>query len=211
MALDIVRSFKFPFQDPDWVTKLVVGGLLGLLPVLNLLAVGYVLEVMRAGTEGREEMPPWEAWADKFVLGLVSFLIGFLYLLVPVAVMVAGGAGAALGWPGMPLFAGGTMLAVLLMLAVAFLLPMALAHYAATNRLAAAFALGEIAARIAAVAADYLAAFVLSLTASVLTGLLVAVPLLGPPVAVFAGFYFSVVFASAFGMLYQRGEAGAAG
>jgi len=42
--MDIGRAFKFMFDDESWITKILLGGILGLVPILNFVLYGYQLE-----------------------------------------------------------------------------------------------------------------------------------------------------------------------
>jgi len=45
--MDIGRSFKFMFEDEGWITKILIGGILGLIPIVNFVIYGYQLEVIK--------------------------------------------------------------------------------------------------------------------------------------------------------------------
>ena len=53
MVFDLGDLLKYPFDDQKWVEKLLIGSALSLIPIINLFAVGYTLESMRAGIVGR--------------------------------------------------------------------------------------------------------------------------------------------------------------
>lgn len=202
--VDFTRSLKFPFQDEEWVTKILVGGLLNLLPIVNFLSMGFALETMRNGTRGQEEMPEWQDWGDKFMLGLIAFVIGFIYSLIPVIIMTAGGAGGVLagGLAGGGLFGGSALIGILLWLAIIFFMPMAMANYVAKQQFGAAFALGEILEHIKPVLGNYAIAYVLALVLAFFLVLVAFIPVIGWIIAIFGSFYVGVVFASVFGQLY---------
>ena len=41
--MDLREYLLFPFRDPDWVRKLLLGCVVTLLPVVNILTLGYFL------------------------------------------------------------------------------------------------------------------------------------------------------------------------
>ncbi len=52
--MDIGKSFGFMFKDESWISRVLVGGLLGLVPILNFVIYGYMLEVIKNVSEDRE-------------------------------------------------------------------------------------------------------------------------------------------------------------
>jgi len=73
------KAFTFAFDDEEWVMKIILGGVFALLsPVLVGIpfVLGYMLELIRNVAEGRERpLPAWDELGDKFVQGLVLFVI----------------------------------------------------------------------------------------------------------------------------------------
>lgn len=48
IKMDIGRSFTYVTQDQDWIKKVLLGGVITLIPVVGpFFALGYVLETMR--------------------------------------------------------------------------------------------------------------------------------------------------------------------
>ncbi len=44
--MDFAKAFSFVFDDPDWVQKIVIGGLVSLIPVIGwLLGLGYMVAI----------------------------------------------------------------------------------------------------------------------------------------------------------------------
>ncbi|MGE5544986.1 MAG: DUF4013 domain-containing protein, partial [Bacillota bacterium] len=70
---DIGEVLKYPFEDQKWVEKILIGGALNVIPVINLFSTGYTLESMRAGIRGEMTLPDWGDWGSKFVAGLLVF------------------------------------------------------------------------------------------------------------------------------------------
>jgi hypothetical protein len=198
--VNFTRSLKYPFQDSDWLTKLIVGGLLNLVPVANLLSAGFSLEAMRMGTQGHEKLPEWENWLDKFVLGLMGAIISVIYSLIPIILMTAGGLGSD-GATG-----AGLLLGTMALFLVAFLMPMIMANYVARQQFGAAFSLGEVFDHLKVVLGDFIVAWVLAIVIAFFMFLVMFIPIVGWIIALFAGFYIQVVFANIFGQLYYQGS-----
>jgi hypothetical protein len=70
-VVDYERAIKFPVQERDWIAKVAVGSLIGLVPVVNFAQQGYALEVLRRVAYGEaEELPAWDQFGRYFVKGL---------------------------------------------------------------------------------------------------------------------------------------------
>ena len=74
------------FGRPGWVAKALWGGLLSFVPVLNVLALGYLVEYTLRLRRLREwELPEWrdQNFPNLFVEGLRALLILLAYVGVP--------------------------------------------------------------------------------------------------------------------------------
>ncbi|MFW5883665.1 MAG: DUF4013 domain-containing protein, partial [Verrucomicrobiota bacterium] len=59
------------FEDRRWPQKLAVGGVISFVPILNLVALGYLLRFqVQARRSGNFHMPDWANWGTLFVDGL---------------------------------------------------------------------------------------------------------------------------------------------
>lgn len=101
---DSIRDLvRFPFQDPNWQNRFVIGAALTLanlfVPLLPSLVVsGYALQVMRQAIEGQElSLPPWDDWGGLLLDGLRAALVSLVFLLPGMVVL----------WAGMGLYFGG--------------------------------------------------------------------------------------------------------
>ncbi len=81
---------RFPFDDPKWQTKALIGGLLAfgamwgamcIAPlVLILPLLGYMVRVMRPVIKGEPPaLPEWDEWGALFKYGLRVWVVGFVY------------------------------------------------------------------------------------------------------------------------------------
>lgn len=91
--MDVERALKAPLEDEGWVSKVLIGGVLSLVPIAGLITVGYALQVLDAARRGERCLLPWEAWGAKFVSGLVAFIVTVVYFLPGTALLFPGG-----GW-----------------------------------------------------------------------------------------------------------------
>ncbi len=80
--MDIGKAFTFPFDDEDWVKKLIIGAVLLIIPIVNFITFGYMIRTMRNVAEGRAKpLPEWDQWGDDFMKGLMVVLAAFIYSL----------------------------------------------------------------------------------------------------------------------------------
>jgi len=102
--MDIGKSFGFMFKDESWVSRVLIGGLLGLVPILNFVIYGYMLEVIKNVSEDRElPLPTWDDFGGKFMRGLMVVIAGLIYsipliviwVVYFVAAMLIGGAASS--------------------------------------------------------------------------------------------------------------------
>lgn len=215
--LDVEQTLKYPAGDQEWVVKTVIGAVLNLIPIVNFLAAGYLLEVTRMGAEGREGLPVWENWGDKFINGLLVFVISLIYMLIPMIIMGLGGFSGMAGFMrhgyegyGMAGFGFMMVLGTILALVIGFFMPMALTHFAVTGNFGAAFEFSTILERIKAVFGSYLVTFVLFIVLVIVISMVLGIiPVLGVLISLFVNFYLSMAFFYQFGRLYT--EAGNSG
>ena len=154
--MDFETNFKKPFTD---VKKLLIGILLSIVPVVNFLAVGYMLETARKSMKKDTSLPEWEGWSDLFVKGLLSIVIEAIYF-IPAAIV-----GLIFMWPvmikAMPMMMAGQIpnigemiagmgsmmmglgLAALLALFAAYIAPSAIFHFL-NGTFADAFKFGDV-------------------------------------------------------------------
>jgi len=82
------QVLSYPFRDPKWLEKFLIGSLLFLVSFLVLpllLIYGYFAEMLRNAIAGMElALPEWDDWEKKFTDGAKLFLIGLIYM-APIA------------------------------------------------------------------------------------------------------------------------------
>lgn len=194
MNLDWKILFKFPFNDKRWVRKLLVGSALSIIPIINVITLGYFLACIRHGVLFRQHLPDWKLLDIYLQEGLWALLIIVIYLLVPfLGIFILG---------GIP-FIGGFFTSLLL-LGMGLLIPMALAHFAVCKRVEDAFRIGEIIRLIVNGQPMYTIVY---LTAVFLFSLLLILTVLIPILILISGllfFYAGVVISFSFGYIYAR-------
>jgi hypothetical protein len=86
--MDATRSFKYVFEDKDWIKKVLIGGVLNIIPVIGQAFMwGYGLRQLKNVTEGRElPLPEWNDWGGDLMRGIMVFL-GYLVYAIPLIIL----------------------------------------------------------------------------------------------------------------------------
>ena len=227
--MDAGKSFSFPFEDKDWLSKLGLGAVISLVPVLNFAWSGYLVEILRNVMKNHPEpLPTWDDLDQKFREGLLLFGAGLLYasplfiaLCLPLSMTAFSGlfsgnsdlqeisqrmleAGGVLFFCFLGFF-------LLYGLVLSILYPAILLLFAREGTFAACFKLREAFEMISKNPAAFFTAWGLSLAASIGVGLLIAfvnlvvswVPCIGWIIGMFlsmiSGTYITAVYAHLFG------------
>jgi hypothetical protein len=84
----IADAFVWPLRDPQWVSKVVIIGLLLLIPIVGALnGLGWMLACLDRLRAGEEKLPP--ANLTYLGRGLRLFVVNIVYLVVFVVVVLA--------------------------------------------------------------------------------------------------------------------------
>ncbi len=81
--MDINRSITFIFNDPDWIKKLAIAGLVSLIPVVGIFVLlGWALEITRRVIMGDNEvLPDFGDFGGMMGNGFKVFVVQLLYSL----------------------------------------------------------------------------------------------------------------------------------
>ena len=203
--MDFGLSFSFPFQDEEWVKKIVLTAVISLIPIIGQLAlIGWLVELTRRVIRGdTEPLPDWADFGGILVLGLKMFAIGFVYALplmfatIPMAIfdsLIDSDSAAVLYTIVTLCF---SCFALIYGLALAFFFPAAVGELAATDNLGAAINPMNIIAHLRAAPSAYLLAFLGTIVAGFLSGFGI--------ILCFVGVIFTTVYAYAVqGHLYGQ-------
>jgi hypothetical protein len=214
--MDYGKAFTFVFDDEEWVQKIVIGGILSLIPIVNLIVLGYGLKVLKNVADGEEKpLPKWDDFADYFVQGLVSFLGGLIWA---APLIVVGILSSVIGWTtgyephsgqsawyysGQACIGGLNCLSALYGLFMAVVLPAAYTKYAIHNEFGAFFRFGEIFKYITANLANYVIALLLIWVARFIAGFGLIFCCVG---VLFTGFWATLVSNHLLGQVYRASE-----
>jgi hypothetical protein len=96
---DLSKAFSYMFDDPSWVTKVIIAALFMLLSVVGLgifVLLGYFVELtQRVMRREQYPLPEWKDVGVKFVLGFKYFVVLFVYalpvifLIIPLVLLAA--------------------------------------------------------------------------------------------------------------------------
>jgi hypothetical protein len=88
--VDVGRAINYVFQDPDWVKKIAIGGVLLLLPVVGWLIVsGYYMRNARNVALGDDSrLPEWNDFGGDLVRGALYFVTGIVWALPVIVISV---------------------------------------------------------------------------------------------------------------------------
>lgn len=100
--MDIGRAYTFITSDPKWISKILIGAAVSLVPILNLALYGYALDVLKRVYDGSDlPLPEWDDFGDYFIRGLlvtIGIFIWQLPLLLLICPVVIAGTIAESGW-----------------------------------------------------------------------------------------------------------------
>ncbi len=175
--MDIGRAFTYMFDDEDWLKKIAIGGLIMLVPILNLVALGYAIRALRNAREGRElPLPEWDDWGGDFVRGLLISVGMFIYSLPAIIAVLVGVLSAGTFDEQWCMWAGicpGMVWALL----VAFITPALYLQYAKHDSFVSLFYVKEIWHIVSDKFSTYLVAALMSLVACIAASVIGSVAL----------------------------------
>jgi uncharacterized protein DUF4013 len=207
--MDIGRAFTYFSEDVNWVKKVLIGGVVTLIPIVNFAATGYWLTQTKNVYEGHElPLPEWDSFGDYFVKGLIAVVGEFIYSLpaillyccafiVPASLLGTNRQGESQASPAASLlvFCGACLL-LLYGLALVVFLPALLTRYAITGEFSALFQFAPAMQLIQFNVSNYIIAVLLFLVANFIAGFGFIACLIG---IVFTTFWSTLVAAYLFG------------
>lgn len=87
--MDIGKAFGFVFEDEEWVSKLLLGTVIMLIPIFGWFALmGYAIEVLRkVKADNPRPLPAWDDIGQYFVDGLMFWVATLIYS-IPILIVV---------------------------------------------------------------------------------------------------------------------------
>ncbi|MDX1763449.1 MAG: DUF4013 domain-containing protein [bacterium] len=214
--LDLRQEFEQPTEDPGWIVKVIIGGVLmmashwqWLFFLLAFFSLGYIYRYFKSRLEKVDEglLPEWRSWQDLFIKGIVIFLIFFGYFLIPRisyevtdSILMGGVLAKLVALIFMAITA-------LLYVAALFLIPMAIAEYTKSDQISTAFNLKSVWNKIMDVGDDYFKAVLLTIVTIIALYIIRLFPVIGPIAGALVGFYAALVIASTYGQICRQAYA----
>jgi hypothetical protein len=212
--MEIGKAFGFVTEDEQWITKVLIGGLIQFVPLLGTIAIlGYSYRVAQNVARGNPRpLPAWGEFGDFLGRGFFALVIQIVYLL-PLIVLygvflfltVAGAAAAedseavagVLGLLSLCLIP----LQLVVALVCVFASLAAIMRYLATDSLGEAFKFGEVIATLR----NHIGSFLMILVVGILAGLVAGLGVIACGIGVlFTGFYAQCVIGHVIGQAMQR-------
>jgi len=201
------NSFEYAkklFSDLGRLAILIV---LDIIPIVNLIVLGYMTRVAKE-TPMSLEPPPLRDYGDMFIQGLKVAIAVFLYMLVPVIIIVLGAGTFIFGAFGMEMFplafgalgVGLFIVGIILAFAIAIIMAMAIVHMVKNNSFGKAFAVGEILGIIGKIGwGKYILWLIIMFVIAVIVGAIGSIPAIG--------WIISLIIAPIFGVFVWRSAA----
>lgn len=212
--MDIGKSFSYVFEDPNWAGKIIIGGLITLIPIIGwIFVMGYLIAIARNVINGDPQpLPEWSDFGQMLVDGIYGIVIAFVYAL-PIIILACIFAVAVLllapdNGDASLLFTLTTCCFVFLVLIYAVLvgwlfIPAALGRYAETDDLASSLRFGEVLDVSRADPVAFLIALLIAWVASFLAVFGILLCCIG---VIFTTFYAQCVTGHIYGQAYVRAK-----
>ena len=187
--MDIGKAFSYPFEDDEWLTKLFLGAIVSIVPILNFAWSGYTVDILRNVIDGvARPLPSWSDFGEKFVKGFIIWAAGFIYSLpaiiiacIPFGLLVipASMEGSDISEALISAFTGIGIVLICLMAIYLLLLtiyyPAVYINFARKGSFGSCFEFGEIFSIISENTSKYLTAWLVSIGGAIVVGIVVAV------------------------------------
>lgn len=229
--MNIGKSFSYPFEDSKWLSKLFIGAIVSIVPILNFAWAGYLVDLVK-NVINRDALPlpEWTGFGEKFMKGLFIVVAGFVYALPVVCLATIFGttAGVTLGnvteqgavdtlgsvFSGVGILLGCLM--ALYGLALSFFYPAMIINFAEKETFGSLFEIGAIIKVATSRLSPYLTAWIIGIVAAVVVGIVLGlvttvlgiIPCLGWLLAWIiggiGGVYISTIWAHLFGQVVSE-------
>lgn len=81
------RAFSYVFEDKNWLSKILIAGLISLIPIVGqFYLMGWMVEIVRRTKAGRTDILPTTHFSYFLTLGLKLFVVCLIYS-IPVIIL----------------------------------------------------------------------------------------------------------------------------
>lgn len=219
--MDLGRAFSFVTEDEEWISKIVIGGLIQIIPIIGQLAlIGYVFETARNVMRGSERpLPGWNEFGKLLGMGFAGFVISLVYtapllivmfLFICIIAAIGGTSGDSEAGAGLAASFALCLqpLLVLLSLALQPLIMAGFGRYVKTDSLGDAVRVGEVFGMVRANPKPWLILFLINLLCSMVASVGMIACVIG---VIFTYVYAYAVFGHALGQTVAAEMGGSAG
>ncbi len=186
--MDVGKSIGYVFEDKKWTNKLLIGMLVSIVPIINFALLGWVIDIMKNVSQRQTEpLPEWSNFGEKFVKGLILFVVSLIYsipmLIVSCPAMFLpfmrgdlsrNGQQAATG-----MFVGTTLLLTCIVgiyaLLLSFLMPAIYLNFSRKGNFGACFQLGEIWRIMSKNLGDYIVAWLIIIVVGIAASFIISI------------------------------------
>jgi len=140
-----IEAVKRPFTS---FSKLIIGILLSIVPIINFFAGGYLLECARSAKKKSSALPEWKNFGDLFIQGFFVFLISIIYMIPMIIYSIFAFGTALLGQmvafnPDLSLLEsagmGPIVIGIIIFALSIYVIPSAILSYAFSRKLSSGF------------------------------------------------------------------------
>jgi hypothetical protein len=181
--MEFGTPFSFPFKDPDWFKKLIIMGVVTLIPIVGqIVLLGWSLQIARRVINNDPNPLPSLDFGAQLGLGFKTWVVSLVYaiplIILTLPIYVIPPIGVAVGMDadtlnyltiGISCLCGG--IAFIYAIIMALMMMAAQGRLAATDALGSAFKIGEIFGMVKAAPVAYLLAIVGFIIAGIVSSL----------------------------------------
>ncbi len=216
----IGNSFEYTKRLFSDIGRLVILIILDVIPIVNLVAIGYFARVVRESPSSGD-VPKLEGYGEMFVQGLKVAVAGFLYMIVPLILIFSGIAFLGMPWMmrgrydwgmwamsplGIPLIVAGVIVAFF----VAIIAAVGIVHMIKFNSLGKAFSFSEILKIIGEIGwGKYVGWLIVMFIIGLIVGGIASVPFIGWLISLIISPVYGVFAARSVALIYCEGAPGA--
>ena len=70
------------FNDENWIKKLIIGGIISIIPFVNFILYGYLIDVIKYSINGVDNKLPEFNYFDQFLKGIIVLIIFMVPIII---------------------------------------------------------------------------------------------------------------------------------
>jgi hypothetical protein len=168
--MSIIRNISDSLQYPikNWA-KLIILGVILVIPVVNFIGLGYYLRIMKSTWAGLDELPDFRGVGELFIDGLKVLIVCIIYAIVPLIFYAL-----SFVFAGSAIFLAAALIFAIMISMFAYMGVANMAYY--DSEIGAALQYREIFARIAAIGwGNYIIWWIVLTLIMIVAGLIIGV------------------------------------